>query len=105
MAAAFVATLCSTQPPSGPRVVTDHRDRASWMQLHRPRSPWMDPALTVRASHGHRLLPPPVPASRIFLKVDSSGRLRKLSTAYSPTAARATLPVECNFYKRRLQAF
>ncbi|KAE8798080.1 G-type lectin S-receptor-like serine/threonine-protein kinase [Hordeum vulgare] len=36
--------------------------------------------------------PPPAPATKMLLKVDSSGRLRALSTAYSPTAARATLP-------------
>ncbi|VAI11996.1 unnamed protein product [Triticum turgidum subsp. durum] len=39
-----------------------------------------------------RFASPPAPATRMLLKVDSSGRLRALSTAYSPTAARATLP-------------
>ncbi|KAF7069766.1 hypothetical protein CFC21_075349 [Triticum aestivum] len=39
-----------------------------------------------------RFASPPAPATRMLLKVDPSGRLRALSTAYSPTAARATLP-------------
>ncbi|KAE8803719.1 Serine/threonine-protein kinase [Hordeum vulgare] len=46
---------------------------------------------------------PPRAATGMVLKVNSSGRLRALSTAYSLTAARATLPTGYTFYRCRLQ--
>ncbi|KAI4992389.1 hypothetical protein ZWY2020_051806 [Hordeum vulgare] len=70
--------------------------RHGWI-LRSPPAHAMDTVFSLRFAS------PPVPATGMLLKVDSSGRLRALSTAYSLTVGCAMLSTGCSFYTCWLQ--